>query len=146
MQQDNSEMETSHEKEYISNNNYNNYRGLHHRRESLPYRGFALGLFDNLIPRSDKSLGNVCTEELSVDEFSNLVFDTTISNINVKTGDSYTVSYKCNKRLVPKIRSTGDTLTISQSKGANYKRNTTSEITVTIPEGAALNKLSLIPV
>ena len=105
--------------------------------------GFALGLFDNLIPRSDKSLGNVCTEELSVDEFSNLVFDTTISNINVKTGDSYTVSYKCNKRLVPKIRSTGDTLTISQSKGANYKRNTTSEITVTIPEGAALN-LSLI--
>ena len=105
--------------------------------------GFALGLFDNLIPRSDKSLGNVCTEELSVDEFSNLVFDTTISNINVKTGDSYMVSYKCNKRLVPKIRSTGDTLTISQSKGANYKRNTTSEITVTIPEGTALNKLSL---
>lgn len=105
--------------------------------------GFALGLFNNLIPRSDKSLGNVCTEELSVDEFSNLVFDTTISNINVKTGDSYTVSYKCNKRLVPKIRSTGDTLTISQSKGANYKRNTTSEITVTIPEGTALNKLSL---
>lgn len=105
--------------------------------------GFALGLFDNLIPRSYKPLGNVCTEELSVDEFSNLVFDTTISNINVKTGDSYTVSYKCNKRLVPKIRSTGDTLTISQSKGANYKRNTTSEITVTIPEGTALNKLSL---
>ena len=105
--------------------------------------GFALGLFDNLIPRSDKSLGNVCTEELSVDEFSNLVFDTTISNINVKTGDSYMVSYKCNKRLVPKIKSSGDTLTISQSKGANYKRNTTSEITVTIPEGAALNKLSL---
>ena len=84
--------------------------------------GFALDLFDNLIPRSDKSLGNVCTEELSVDEFSNLVFDTTISNINVKTGD---------------------TLTISQSNRANYKRNTTSEITVTIPEGAALNKLSL---
>ena len=105
--------------------------------------GFALGLFDNLIPRSDKSLGNVCTEELSVDEFSNLVFDTTISNINVKTGDSYMVSYKCNKRLVPKVKSTGDTLTISQSNGANYKRNTTSEITVTIPEGAALNKLSL---
>lgn len=104
--------------------------------------GFALGLFDNLIPRSDKSLGNVCTEELSVDEFSNLVFDTTISNINVKTGDSYMVSYKCNKRLVPKIRSTGDTLTISQSKGANYRRSTTSEITVTIPKGAALNKLS----
>lgn len=105
--------------------------------------GFALGLFDNLIPRSDKSLGNVCTEELSVDEFSNLVFDTTISNINVKTGDSYMVSYKCNKRLVPKIKSSGDTLTISQSKGANYRRNTTSEITVTIPEGTALNKLSL---
>ena len=104
--------------------------------------GFALGLFDNLIPRSDKSLGNVCTEELSVDEFSNLVFDTTISNINVKTGDSYMVSYKCNKRLVPKIKSSGDTLTISQSKGANYRRNTTSEITVTIPEGTALNKLS----
>ena len=105
--------------------------------------GFALDLFDNLIPRSDKSLGNVCTEELSVDEFSNLVFDTTISNINVKTGDSYMVSYKCNKRLVPKIKSSGDTLTISQSNRANYKRNTTSEITVTIPEGAALNKLSL---
>ena len=104
--------------------------------------GFALGLFDNLFPRSDKSPGNVCTEELSVDEFSNLVFDTTISNINVKTGDSYMVSYKCNKRLVPKIKSSGDTLTISQSKGSNYKRNTTSEITVTIPEGAALNKLS----
>ena len=143
MQQDNSEMETSHEKEYISNNNYNNYRGCIIAGSLYHIGGFALGLFDNLIPRSDKSLGNVCTEELSVDEFSNLVFDTTISNINVKTGDSYTVSYKCNKRLVPKIRSTGDTLTISQSKGANYKRNTTSEITVTIPEGAALNKLSL---
>ena len=63
-------------------------------------------------------------------------------NINVKTGDSYTVSYKCNKRLVPKIKSSGDTLTISQSKGSNYRRNTTSEITVTIPEGASLNKLS----
>lgn len=84
MQQDNSEMETSHEK--------NIYLiiitiitvvciiagSLYH------IGGFALGLFDNLIPRSDKSLGNVCTEELSVDEFSNLVFDTTISNINVK--------------------------------------------------------------
>ena len=100
--------------------------------------GFALDLFDNLIPHSDKSLGNVCTKELSVDEFSNLIFDTTISNINVKTGDSYTVSYKCNKRLVPKIKSSGDTLTISQSKGSNYRRNTTSEITVTIPEGASL--------
>lgn len=104
--------------------------------------GFALDLFDNLIPHSDKSLGNVCTKELSVDEFSNLIFDTTISNINVKTGDSYTVSYKCNKRLVPKIKSSGDTLTISQSKGSNYRRSTTSEITVTIPEGASLNKLS----
>ena len=91
--------------------------------------GFALGLFDNLIPRSDKSLGNVCTEELSVDEFSNLVFEPTLSN-------------KCNKRLVPKIKSSGDTHTISQSKGANYRRSTTSEITVTIPKGAALNKLS----
>ena len=28
-------------------------------------------------------------------------------------------------------------------KRQNYRRNTTSEITVTIPEGAALNKLSL---
>ena len=79
--------------------------------------GFALDLFDNLIPRSDKSLGNVCTEELSVDEFSNLVFDTTISNINVKTGDSYMVSYKCNKRLVPKIKSSGDTLAYACIKG-----------------------------
>ena len=105
--------------------------------------GFALGLFDNLIPHSDKSLGTVCTKELSVDEFSNLIFDTTVLNINVSTGDSYSISYKCNKRLVPKIRSTGDTLTISQSGCANYRRNTTSEITVTIPESAALNKLSL---
>ena len=104
--------------------------------------GFALGLFDNLIPHSDKSLGNVCTKELSVDEFSNLIFDTTVLNINVTTGDSYTVSYKCNERLVPKIKSSGDTLTISQSGRTNYKRNTTSEITVTIPEGVALNKLS----
>ena len=52
------------------------------------------------------------------------------------------VSYKCNERLVPKIKSSGDTLTISQSGRTNYKRNTTSEITVTIPFGAALNKLS----
>ena len=123
MQQDNSEMETSHEK--------NIYLiiitiitvvciiagSLYH------IGGFALGLFDNLIPRSDKSLGNVCTEELSVDEFSNLVFDTTISNINVKTGDSYMVSYKCNKRLVPKVKSSGDTLTISPKQ----KEPTTEE-------------------
>ena len=27
--------------------------------------GFALDLFDNLIPRSDKSLGNVCTGAFS---------------------------------------------------------------------------------
>lgn len=104
--------------------------------------GFALSLFDNLIPHSDNSPGNVCTKELSVDEFSNLIFDTTVLNINVTTGDSYMVSYKCNERLVPKIKSSGDTLTISQSKGSNYRRNTTSEITVTIPEGASLNKLS----
>lgn len=104
--------------------------------------GFALGLFDNLIPHSDNSPGNVCTKELSVDEFSNLIFDTAVLNINITTGDSYTVSYKCNERLVPKIKSSGDTLTISQSGRTNYKRNTTSEITVTIPFGAALNKLS----
>ena len=85
--------------------------------------GFALGLFDNLIPHSDKSLGNVCTEELSVDEFSNLVFDTTISNINVKTGDSYMVSYKCNKRLVPKIKSSGDTEQWSQLQKKHHERN-----------------------
>ena len=47
-----------------------------------------------------------------------------------------------NERLVPKIKSSDDTLTISQSERTNYKGNTTSEITVTIPEGAALNKLS----
>lgn len=104
--------------------------------------GFALSLFDNLIPHSDKSPGNVCTKELSVDEFSNLIFDTAVLNINVTTGDSYMVSYKCNERLVPKIKSSGDTLTISQSGKTNYKRNTTSEITVTIPFGAALNNLS----
>lgn len=104
--------------------------------------GFALSLFDNLIPHSDKSPGNVCTKELSVDEFSNLIFDTAVLNINVTTGDSYMVSYKCNERLVPRIKSSGNTLTISQRGRTNYKRNTTSEITVTIPAGAALNKLS----
>ena len=104
--------------------------------------GFALSLFDNLIPHSDNSPGNVCSKELSVDEFSNLIFDTAVLNINITAGDNYTVSYKCNERLVPKIKSSGDTLTISQSERTNYKRNTTSEITVTIPEGAALNKLS----
>ena len=104
--------------------------------------GLTLGLFDNLIPHSDNSPGNVCTKELSVDEFSNLIFDAAVLNINITAGDNYTVSYKCNERLVPKIKSSGDTLTISQSERTNYKRNTTSEITVTIPEGAALNKLS----
>ena len=104
--------------------------------------GFALSLFDNLIPHSDNSPGNVCAKELSVDEFSNLIFDTAVLNINITAGDNYTVSYKCNERLVPKIKSSGDTLTISQRERTNYKRNTTSEITVTIPEGAALNKLS----
>lgn len=104
--------------------------------------GLALGLFDNLIPHSDNSPGNVCAKELSVDEFSNLIFDTAVLNINITTGDNYTVSYKCNERLVPKIKSSDDTLTISQSERTNYKRNTTSEITVTIPEGATLNKLS----
>ena len=104
--------------------------------------GLALGLFDNLIPHSDNSPGNVCAKELSVDEFSNLIFDTAVLNINITTGDNYTVSYKCNERLVPKIKSSDDTLTISQSERTNDKGNTTSEITVTIPEGAALNKLS----
>lgn len=104
--------------------------------------GLALGLFDNLIPHSDNSPGNVCTKELSVDEFSNLIFDAAVLNINITAGDNYTVSYKCNERLVPKIKSSGDTLTISQRERTNYKRNTTSEITVTIPDGAALNKLS----
>ncbi len=102
----------------------------------------ALGLFDNLIPHSDNSPGNVCTKELSVDEFSNLIFDAAVLNINITAGDNYTVSYKCNERLVPKIKSSDDTLTISQSERTNYKRNTTSEITLTIPEGAALIKLS----
>jgi DUF4097 and DUF4098 domain-containing protein YvlB len=104
--------------------------------------GLALGLFDNLIPHSDNSPGNVCTKELSVDEFSNLIFDAAVLNINITAGDNYTVSYKCNERLVPKIKSSGDTLTISQRERTNYKGNTTSEITVTIPDGAALNKLS----
>lgn len=104
--------------------------------------GLALGLFDNLIPHSDNSPGNVCAKELSVDEFSNLIFDAAVLNINITAGDNYTVSYKCNERLVPKIKSSGDTLTISQRERTNYKRNTTSEITVTIPDGAALNKLS----
>lgn len=104
--------------------------------------GLALGLFDNLIPHSDNSPGNVCTKELSVDKFSNLIFDAAVLNINITAGDNYTVSYKCNERLVPKIKSSGDTLTISQRERTNYKRSTTSEITVTIPEGAALNKLS----
>lgn len=104
--------------------------------------GLALGLFDNLISHSDNSPENVCAKELSVDEFSNLIFDTAVLNINITTGDNYTVSYKCNEQLVPKIKSSDDTLTISQSERTNYKRNTTSEITVTIPDGAALNKLS----
>ena len=104
--------------------------------------GLALGLFDNLIPHSDNSPGNVCTKELSVDEFSNLIFDAAVLNINITAGDNYTVSYKCNERLVPKIKSSGDTLTISQRERTNYKGNTTSEITVTIPDSAALNKLS----
>ncbi|MGO5307656.1 DUF4097 family beta strand repeat-containing protein [Agathobacter sp. LCP21S3_B2] len=104
--------------------------------------GLALGLFDNLIPHSDNSPRNVCTKELSVDKFSNLIFDAAVLNINITAGDNYTVSYKCNERLVPKIKSSGDTLTISQRERTNYKRSTTSEITVTIPEGAALNKLS----
>ena len=104
--------------------------------------GLAIGLFDNLIPHSDNSPGNVCTKELSVDEFSNLIFDAAVLNINITAGDNYTVSYKCNERLVPKIKSSGDTLTISQRERTNYKGNTTSEITVTIPDSAALNKLS----
>jgi len=103
------------------------------------YTGIFRGSGRETNGNADQTTGNTA--------FTRIDIDVTSMDVTVKTGDGFHVSWTCPEKLVPECRADGTTLTVRQR---GYTRDswlhlgsTTSELTVTVPKGTVLEKLTV---
>ncbi len=80
------------------------------------------------------------------DSFDAISMDISVTDLNIQTGDKYSISYECNReKLVPKFQLDNGTLVVTQSKARhmNFTGSTKCEITITVPADAILQDLNI---
>ena len=104
--------------------------------------GFALDAFSFI-----KGTGDKVTSDWEYEGVKEVEAKADLLNITIKKGDSYTVSYDGDKKLEPKVEYDESEGTLSIRQSSSIKRvanmNFHSELTMTIPEGVTLEKMSL---
>lgn len=80
------------------------------------------------------------------DSFDAISMDISVADLNIQTGDTYSISYDCNRdKLVPKFHLDNGTLVVTQSKARhiNFPGSTKCEITITVPADAILQDMNI---
>lgn len=100
-----------------------------------------------ILNNSDISDESYSDSNISLDAFKNIVIDTDVIDITVVSGDSFSYSLNCNKKLTPSISVANDTLNITQGKIRSVNifgfHNVKCKMKVTVPSGTALNSADI---
>ena len=97
--------------------------------------------------REGKTTGKI-RDDISLDEFVRLNMDVGVVDLDVKQGDSYSISYDTDKeKAVPVISQEGDVVTVTQkgfkASDAIGTKNINMDMTITIPRDAAMSDWDL---
>lgn len=100
-----------------------------------------------ILNNSDISNESYSDSNISLDAFKNIVIDTDVIDITVVSGDSFSYSLNCNKKLTPSISVANDTLNITQGKIRSVNifgfHNVKCKMKVTVPSGTTLNSADI---
>lgn len=82
----------------------------------------------------------------SLDTFDRISFDADLSEIEIKTGNDYHISYECTENLIPEYEVKNGTLQVTQtSKNPHFPNRNGSdncEIIITVPQDASLSDIT----
>lgn len=116
--------------------------------------GFG-GFIQNVISSRYEFLNNSDTNNesysdsnITLDSFKNIVIDTDVIDITVVSGDNFSYSLECTKKLTPSISVTNDTLNITQGGIKNINifglhQNFKCKMKLTVPSGTTLNSANI---
>lgn len=101
-----------------------------------------------ILNNSDISDESYSDSNISLDAFKNIVIDTDVIDITVVSGDSFSYSLNCNKKLTPSISVSNDTLNITQGGIRNINifglhQNFKCKMKLTVPSGTTLNSANI---
>lgn len=100
-----------------------------------------------ILNNSDISDESYSDSNISLDAFKNIVIDTDVIDITVVSGDSFSYSLNCNKKLTPSISVANDTLNITQGRIRSINifgfHNVKCKMKVTVPSGTTLNSADI---
>lgn len=100
-----------------------------------------------ILNNSDMSDESYSDSNISLDAFKNIVIDTDVIDITVVSGDSFSYSLNCNKKLTPSISVANDTLNITQGRIRSVNifgfHNVKCKMKVTVPSGTTLNSADI---
>lgn len=93
---------------------------------------FNLPFFEN---DSNSSSGKLTDSgDISLDEFTSIQADVNVMDLNIINGQSYSISYSSNQKLIPKYKVENNVLKISQpGKKADLFGSKKCEVTITVP-------------
>lgn len=109
--------------------------------------GFGVKIFSNIITDSPDGMYSD-SQTFSASEIKTLNIDASVSDVTIKSGNEFKVSYSCNqKHLVPNINLNNDTINIIQKSDDNwlkslFRNNQNSDITITVPKDTYLEMIS----
>lgn len=100
-----------------------------------------------ILNNSDIADESYSDSNTALDSFKNIVIDTDVIDITIVSGDSFSYSLDCSKKLTPSISVTNDTLNITQGGIKNINifgfHNVKCKMKVTVPSGTALNSANI---
>lgn len=100
-----------------------------------------------ILNNSDMSDESYSDSNISLDAFKNIVIDTDVIDITVVSGDSFSYSLNCNKKLTPSISVSNNTLNITQGRIRSVNifgfHNVKCKMKVTVPSGTILNSADI---
>lgn len=100
-----------------------------------------------ILNNSDISDESYSDSNISLDAFKNIVIDTDVIDITVVSGDSFSYSLNCNKKLMPSISVSNNTLNITQGRIRSVNifgfHNVKCKMKVTVPSGTTLNSADI---
>lgn len=96
----------------------------------------AKGITGILSHNGTESVGNLKNDTITLDSFSNITADVNVMNLTVATGESYSISYASNEKLIPEYEVKDNTLTLKQKnlKFNSITGNKKCTVTVTVPD------------
>ncbi len=108
------------------------------------FMGWGQDFFEHF--EADTSRSRKISNQETLDEFHNIVFDIDLSEVTIEVGSSYHISYHCTKNQVVEYKVENDTLTVTETSQNPYfpKRNGNDDcdIVITIPQNAQLSDVS----